>query len=196
MAKEWKVNDKQLAYDGYFKMEKYELEHTLYEGGWGVPIEREVMERGRVGGVLPYDPNTKEVLLIEQFRAGAIKDQAQPWLWEIIAGAIEQNESPVEMLHREAREEAGIELLEIVPVCEYLVSPGCTTEHASLFCARVDLAEAGGVFGLEDEGENILAKKYTAEEAIQMLDKGKIINGMTIIALQWFALNKNKLWGK
>jgi len=90
--KDVEVIDKELVYDGFFRIHRIHLRHRLFGGGWSDVLEREIFERGHVAAVLPYDPQLDEVVLIEQFRAGALKQQPTPWLLEIVAGAIEANE--------------------------------------------------------------------------------------------------------
>lgn len=188
MKKQWNILKRKFAYQGYFKAESLEIQHSLHAGGMGETIQRELFQRGPVGGVLPYDPVLDQVLLIEQFRVGALEDVNGPWLTEIIAGVIEHGESATDMLHREAQEEAGIQLDELTHISDYWASPGASNEHVSLHFALADLSQAGGVHGVAEEGEDILVKVVSADQAIQLLQQGKIANAMSIIALQWFAL--------
>ena len=186
MDRNWNLLDRTLAFDGYFKIIRYRLQHTLFAGGWGKPIVREVFERGSAAAVLPYDRERDELLLVEQFRIGALNDPAGPWLMELIAGIIEPGEPIEEVVRREAVEEAGITLDEVTPITDYYVSPGGTTEKLHLFWATADLSGAGGVHGLEDEGEDIRVHVVRPEEAFRMVDEGEIRNAMTLLALQWF----------
>jgi ADP-ribose pyrophosphatase len=80
-----------------------------------------------------------------------------------------------------------------VPVIRYLSSPGACTETVDLFCGRVDAGRAGGIHGLDEEGEDIRVVVYSLEAALALLEAGKIVNGKTIIALQWLALNYDRL---
>ena len=43
--------------------------------------------------------------------------------------------------------------------------------------------------GLENENEDIFVKSYRISEIKEKLINGKILNGVTLIALQWFFLN-------
>jgi ADP-ribose pyrophosphatase len=52
---------------------------------------------------------------------------------------------------------------------------------------------AGGVFGLESEGENILVKVLPFAEARAMLERDEIGNALGVIALQWLALHRDEL---
>ena len=99
---------------------------------------------------------------------------------------------------RETVEEAGCELLELVPICHYLVSPGGTSESITLFCARVDAARVGGVRGMVEEHEDIQLHVVSRAEALDLLRAGRINSAAPIIALQWLELNRPRLlerWG-
>lgn len=185
--------DKQTVFDGYFQILRYRLKFSLHQGGMSEAIDREVFERGQVAAVLPVDPERDKVVLIEQFRIGPYAVGWHPWLLEGVAGIIEQGESAEDVAIRETREEASCEVKELVPIMHYLSSPGACTETVALFCGRIDSSGAGGVHGLDEEHEDIKVMVYGVDEALDMLKAGKIVNGKTIIALQWLALNYPQL---
>ncbi|MCB1756413.1 MAG: NUDIX domain-containing protein [Gammaproteobacteria bacterium] len=182
---DFKILEQTLCFDGFFKIIKYRISHTLFAGGWMAPIEREIFERGSAAAVLPYDPDTDQVLLIEQFRAGAIHER-HAWLTELIAGIIETGEQPLEVIQREAVEEAGIHLRNPRFIQRYLASPGGSTEAIHLYYAEADLSEAGGFHGLAHEGEDIRVRLYQPQALFDMLENGEISNAMTLIAVYWF----------
>jgi ADP-ribose pyrophosphatase len=182
-----------LVYQGHFRLEKYQLRFRLFAGGWSQPVTRELFSRGTSAGVLPYDPYLDKVVLIEQFRIGALGGAQSPWLQEIVAGVVELNEAPEAVVKREAQEEAGLELLDLQPICKYWVSPGATSEQISLFCATVDSTHASGVYGLIEEGEDIKVKVLSAQDAFAAVEAGKINNASSIIALQWLQLHHSFL---
>lgn len=177
------------AFQGYFKVGRYFFRHSLHQGGVSEIISREVFERGQAAGVLPYDPVRDEVVLIRQFRAGAFVANRHPWTWEIVAGIIEDRETPETMIRREAVEEAGLTIGDIMPIHSVMLTPGACSEACQMYLGRVDTTNAGGVFGLESEGENILVKVVSLAEARAMLDRDEIDNAVTVIALQWLALH-------
>ena len=181
--------DKQAAFSGYFRIDRFRLRFPLYEGGMSREVVREVLERGQVAAVLLVDPDRDNLVLIEQFRPGPYAAGDEPWLIEAVAGVIEGAESAEEMTLREAREEANCEIREMLPVMRFFTSPGASTESVSLFCGRVDSTNAGGVHGLEEEGEDIRVMVVSVDEALSLLADGKIVNAKTIIALQWLASN-------
>jgi len=181
------------GYRGYGRIDTYRLRHRLHDGQWGAPIEREVYDRGHVGAVLPYDPMREVVVLIEQFRIGAHLAGLPSWQTEAVAGMIDRDETPETVARREAVEEAGIEIEALVPICRYMVSPGAITERVSLFCGKVDSRGAGGIHGLPEEGEDIKVEVVPVDALPQRLADGSIGNALTIIAVQWLLLHRDRL---
>ena len=153
---------------------------------------REVLERGHAVAVLPYDPVRREFVLIEQFRAGAVDDE-YPWLLEIVAGMIDTGETPEQVCVRETEEEAGLAIQQLIAIGSYFPSPGGCSEKLRLYLAMVDASNAGGVFGLEGENEDIRVHRIAEKTALDWLHEGRYNNSAIIIALQWFALNRNRL---
>ncbi|MEQ8514059.1 MAG: NUDIX domain-containing protein [Chromatocurvus sp.] len=188
-----RVLDEQDAFSGYFRVARVTLEHRCFNGGWSKPLTREVFHRGDAVGVLPFDPETDSLILLEQFRAGALRGDASPWMLELVAGIVEAGESDSDVVHREAREEAGCDLAELVPVASYYPSAGACSEHVRLFCGRVLSAGAGEVHGLDSEGEDILVHRIPRSEALDLLAADRIANGHTLVALQWLALHGDRL---
>jgi ADP-ribose pyrophosphatase len=186
------VLEKSLVYDGFFKLERYRLRHVLFAGGWSRPLTRELLERGHAAALLLYDPALDSVLLIEQFRIGALETE-NAWLLEIVAGMVEEGESAELVARREAEEEAGIRAEELAFICEYHVSPGGTSERIALYCGRADLSKAGGIHGLAEENEDIRALVVPFAQAMTLLAEGHIRSATPIIALQWLALHHQSL---
>jgi len=182
---------KESLYQGFFKCNKYTLKHKLFSGGW-VEIQREFFERGHAAALLPYDVKNDRVVLLEQFRFGAMESAGSPWLFELVAGMIEEGEVAEEVVKREALEEAGLTIKSCQFIMNYLASPGGTTEQIDLFIAEVDSTLVGGIHGLADEGEDIRVHVLPRETAYQWVVEGKINNAATIIALQWLELNRKK----
>lgn len=187
------VLSKESLYKGFFECNLYKLKHKLFAGGWSPEIKLEFFERGHAAVLLPYDVKNDTVVLIEQFRFGAMAGEKSPWLLELVAGMIEQDEVAEQVAKREAFEEAGLTVKSCQFMLNYLVSPGGTTEQIDLFIANVDSSEVGGLHGLAHEGEDIRVHVVPRETAYQWVKEGKIYNAATIIALQWLELNKENL---
>lgn len=193
MDKQFKILSKEIVYQGFFRVEEYRIKHTLFGGGWSSEITRELFMRGSCVAVLLYDPDADKVVLIEQFRTGAVLHPDKAWLVEIVAGAIEEGESAEEVAYRESVEEAGCEIQQLMVINEFYTTPGGSSEWITLFCGKVDSAKVGGIHGLDHEDEDILVRAVDFNEAYRMLENGEIESAIPIIAIQWLALNKDKL---
>ena len=187
----WTAIDRRLCYSGFFELTEIKLKHDLFDGGESPVLTRELLFRHHAAAVLPYDPVRDEVVLIEQFRIGAGEDPTGPWLYEIIAGLREPDESAEELVYREALEEADCTITDLIPVHRYYSSPGSSSEQIEIFCARTDTDGLGGIHGIDEEGEDIRVQVVKSETAFEWLDQGRIDSAVPIIALQWFRLNRD-----
>ncbi len=194
MKKQFEIVNKETAFSGFFKVNEITLKHTLYKGGWSEPLKREVFERGNCVAVLLYDPNRDEVVIIEQIRAGALKlGPEHAWLLEIVAGAVEEGETAEEVAYREAIEESGCEIETLIKVNDFFTSPGGTSELLTLFCGKVDTTNVGGIHGLVHEHEDIAVTALPFNEVYKMVEDGKILSAIPIIAIQWLKINRDWL---
>lgn len=180
-------------YRGFFQLIRLRLRHTLFGGGWSRVVQRELFHRGRCVAVLLYDPVDDQVVLIEQFRVGALMANEHAWLLEIVAGAIEEGESPDQVARREAFEEAGCRVRELFPIYEFFTTPGGLSEKITLFCGIIEGSPREGIHGLEEEDEDIRTTVVTFQRAMSLLAEGRIDSGIPIVALQWLALNREDL---
>src|SRR5580704_15793566 len=97
------ILNRETLFQGYFRVDRYRLRHERFEGGWSAPFTRELYHRSRqVAGILPFDPKSDKVVLIEQFRAGPMAAGEFPWLMEIPMGMVDVNETPEQAAQREA----------------------------------------------------------------------------------------------
>ena len=181
------------CFKGFYQLDRLHLKHRLFNGQMGPVISREVFVRHDAVCVLPYDPVRDEVVLIEQFRIGALTKGETPWLLELVAGLIDTQEEPAEVAKREAIEEADLELTSLMPITRYFPSPGASDEWVHLYLGRCDSRNACGVHGLAEEGEDIRVHVLSFEQAMAALASGLIGNAASIIALQWLAIHKTKV---
>jgi ADP-ribose pyrophosphatase len=180
-------------YQGFFRIEKFRLRHRRFDGDWSGAMDREVFSRPPAAAVLPYDPASDEVVLIEQFRIGAYVAGVEPWLIEVVAGIVDSDETPEGVASREAVEEAGCQILALEPIGRILPSPGGDSELIYLYCGKVDSAGIGGLHGLDHEHEDIRAFVLPFSEAFAQVAQAGVTNANALIALQWLALNRDRL---
>jgi len=190
---QWELLDREVLYQGFFRFERYHLRHQKYAGGWSGVYTREMFERGHAVAALPYDPKRDAVVMLEQFRPGALDAPGGPWLREFPAGMVEPGEDLEDVVRREMMEEAGLVPKRLEFITRFWVSPGGTTESLHLYYAEVDSEGVGGLHGLEHEHEDIRVSVVPREEAMAMLEQGLICSAGPMILLQWLALNIDRL---
>lgn len=191
-----KILEQETAYKGFFKIVRSTLSHRTFSGEWTKPLRRETFVRGPAAGAILYDPFRDAVVLIEQFRNGALLAGYEPWLFETVAGMVDPGETPEEAARRECLEETNCQVLAMHPICRYMQSPGGSSESHNLFCGIVDSTTANGVHGKPGEGEDIRVCVMPFSEAWEMMQQGEIFDSASIICLQWLKLNKDRLFAE
>lgn len=176
-------------FTGFFKMLSYKLRHRLFNGGWSAEIKRELFRRGEAAAAVLYDPDNDLIGLVEQFRIGALESEYGPWCLEVVAGMVEPDEPVDDVIRREIEEEAGLKSVRLLPISSYYSTPGACAEKVHLFCALCNLKDAGGVYGLDYEGEDIRFQTYTPDEVFSEMLHARTNNAATLIGLQWLQLN-------
>lgn len=187
------VLEQQPLYKGFFQLLKVRLRHRLFNGGWSREFSRELFAKAEAASAVVYDPVLDQIGLVDQFRVGTLDSPYGPWTLESVAGMVEEGESPADMMLRELVEEAGLQAKELLPITAFYPTPGSCNEYTHLFCAICDLTEAGGVFGVDGENEDILFKAYPAEEVFNAMLQSRMNNAATLIGLQWLQLNRTQL---
>jgi ADP-ribose pyrophosphatase len=185
-----RVHDPDILYRGFFELHGLKLAHRRFDGDWTGELYRELFVRTPAVGVLLYDPEKDTVALVEQFRIGALDEPQGPWQLELVAGIVEGSESVETVARRECMEEAGCQPYKLLPMLDYLVSPGGTNEKLHLYCGLVKLDEVSGIHGLTHENEDIRVSIMPLAIADFGVRTGRINNAATIMAIQWLLLNK------
>ena len=191
----FQILEREKMFQGKFRVDRVKLRHEKMGGGWSDDYEREVFTIGQVAAVLPYDPVRDEVILIEQFRAGAmVAGEEYPWILEPVAGLITETESPEEVATREAQEEAGCELGSLEQIGRIQPSPGGVSQVTRLFVGRVSTEAVNGIYGVTEENEETRPIIVAYKDIPELLsDPKRATNGITIIALQWMLLHHDRL---
>jgi ADP-ribose pyrophosphatase len=176
-------------YQSYFAVEEAGLRVRRFDGAPSPELRRAVFAMADAVAVLPYDPVRDRVLLIEQFRPGPfLRGDPNPWLVEAIAGRIDPGETAADAARREAEEEAGLALGELIPLPGHYPSPGAVTEFIEGFIGLVDLPDsAGGLGGLASEHEDIRSHVTGFDDLMALVESGEVGNGPLVILALWLA---------
>ena len=192
MTKKFNIVSKEIVYDGFFKVLKYRVKHALFNGGESETYSRELLERGHAVAVLLHDPILDQIILVEQFRVGAIESD-NPWVIELVAGMIEPGESVEDVARREVKEECGAEVSELQFIADFYGSVGGCSEMTSVFYAAVDANKFDGVHGLSAENEDIRVVKMCSSEFIENIKNNVFCTSSLITAGYWFIATHAKL---
>lgn len=190
-----RISARREPYAGFFAIEEYDLSWREFDGGFSREAKRAIFVSGDAVTVLPYDPVRDRVLLVEQFRMGPFgRGDPQPWLLEPIAGRIDPGETPQEAARREAQEEAGIILSELIPIMGYYPSPGAKAEYQHAFLALTDLPDSVATVGGEaQEVENIKGHLLPFAAMMDLVTSGEINNAPMLISALWLQRERPRL---
>lgn len=188
---QFNVDQHELLYRGFYKMDLLTVSHQCFNGE-SLTIKRELFNRHDAVCVLLVDFHQNQVVFVEQFRVGALREN-NPWLLELVAGLIDKDEEPEQVARREAVEEAGVDIGRMELISRYLPSPGGSNERIHLYVGEVNALKAHGVHGLDEEGEDIRVTTVAIDEAYEWVKQGIVNNAAAIIGLQWLQLNEAEL---
>ena len=182
---------------GWFFTRTFDLRHQTFSGHGSPQVRREVFLAPDAAIVLPYDPVSDSVLLVEQFRMGPYaRGEALPWMLEPVAGRVDPGESAEDCARREAREEAGLNVTELHRIAGCYPTPGCSSEFYHCFvglCALPERGQDGG--GLVEEAEDIRTHVLPFDSAMELVSSGEARNAPLILTLLWLASKRSELRG-
>ena len=189
------VHDRAAGYLGFFELAEFQFDHRRFDATRSPPVTREAFLAFDAALVLPYDPATDHILLIEQLRFGPLwRDDPQPWVFEPIAGLVDAGEDPVETARREAMEESGLRLGALEPMVQVYASPGYSTEFFHCFLGIANLSEfTASSGGLASEHEDIRSHVMPFDTAMGLVQTGEINAGPLIMMLYWLAAERGRL---
>ncbi len=185
MDKQIKIIDSELLSDNKYILRKIHYEYTE-KSGQRVMQTREVYDRGNGAVILLYNKQRRTVILTRQFRLPTyVNGNATGMLIEACAGLLDKD-NPEVAIRRETEEETGYKIGAVTKVFEAYMSPGSVTEILYFFIAEYEASmkvNEGG--GLEEEQEEIEVLELGYEKAMEMMKKGEIRDGKTMMLLQY-----------
>lgn len=182
-------------YANFFAIEEYDVTWRQFDGQMSQTVTRAAFLSGDAVTVLPYDIARDRVLVVEQFRAGPLaRGDGQCWQIEAIAGRVDPGEGPEQAARREAVEEAGLHLSELLEVARYYPSPGAVSEYLYSYVALTDLPDGcAGVFGVEGEAEDIRGHLISFDHLMALVASGEIENSPLILTALWLQRERGRL---
>jgi len=182
------------VFRGHLRVDELLIRHGRFGGGMTDVFSREIVSRADAVVVVPYDPVTDQVVLIEQFRACTLMNGDRSWMIEWVAGVIDEGETLEEVCVRELKEESGlIPTGPLLPITSVYATQGFCSERFYVYCAPVDATKASGLHGLAEEHEDIRVFALPFPEAYALWEAGRINNNSGTIGILWLALHRESL---
>ena len=174
--------------DDWYVLKKTTFDFRRADGSWQT-VSRETYDRGNGATVLLYNKMRRTVVLTRQFRYPAYVNGYDGLLIEACAGLLDERD-PETAIKMEVEEETGFRIGTVQKVFEAFMSPGSVTEKLFFFVAEYDpTSKAGSGGGLEADGEDIGVLEIDFDTALNMITNGEIVDGKTIMLLQYARLN-------
>lgn len=187
-----RINSVDVLSDSWYTLRRVDFDYRTASGEWS-RRQREAYDRGNGATVLLVDWQRETVVLTKQFRIPAYMNKHPDGLLvETPAGLLDEDDAET-AIRREVEEETGYRVGTVVPLFELFMSPGSVTERVSFFVAEYspsDRVALGG--GVEAEGEEIEVLELTIDDATEQLARGRIVDGKTVLLLQWVQLERSR----
>ncbi len=188
------VLEDEVVWGQRFALQRVRFRYARFDGTPSGILTWELWRRGQGVLILPYDPATDRIAMIEQFRLPALAAGLPPVMTECPAGLLEAGEDPVASATRELTEETGLTALAVETIGRFQLMQGGCDEVVHFHCARVDLADAtASTHGLATEHEETRVLLLPAEEAFRMVADNRIQNAPAALALLWLQVNRARL---
>ena len=185
-----KIHKREWVRKGFLPVLRTVYAYLRFDGSWSKKLDREIIHRGNIVAVLPYDPRVDKYVLIKQFRIGAywaptINEgfSGDGIIWETVSGHVDEGESIEAAAKRELKEESGLNCSDLKSLGSVLTNPGMCDERLHIFLASVDSLNCEGIFGLESESENIQTHALDRETVQHMISDGRIEKASALLAI-------------
>ena len=189
------IREDEVVWAGRFPLQRVRFTYERFDGTRSAELTWELWRRTGGVAMLPYDPWSDRLVLIEQFRLPVHAAGLPPIHTECVAGLLEPREEPEAAARRESMEEAGLAPDLVEHIGQYMLMQGGCDELMRLYCGRVRLPETGSdaTHGLAHEGEDIRVLLMPAEEAFARLEINAIQNATCALTLFWLRHHRARL---
>ena len=190
------VDSTETVWKGRTQLDVVRYRNRRFDGAMSGVRTWEVWMRGHAVGVLPYDPRTDQLVMIEQFRYPAMLAGVDPVMLEVPGGFMDAGETEEQTAAREMQEEMHLATDRVHRVGHFVLTAGGSDESVTIFAGRIaappaDADGIAGYAGLASELEDIRIRVLPADEAIENALAGRYSNSITVMALLWFAAKRD-----
>lgn len=188
LADRIQITEEKLLSDNWYILKRFTFNYLGKNGQWTTQ-QREAYDRGNGATILLHNPQADTVILTRQFRLPTfVNGNPTGMLIEACAGLLD-DEHPDDAIRRETEEETGYRIQSVQKVMEAYMSPGSVTEKLFFYLAHYTADTervAGG--GIDEEEIDIL--ELPLSRAMDMVARGDIMDGKTIMLLQYLRLQQ------
>lgn len=188
-AERVRIKNVDILSDHWYVLRKFTFDYRRRNGQWQTLV-REAYDRGNGAAILLYNRTRKTVILTRQFRLPAFANGHDGMLVEVCAGLLDKDD-PETCIRKETEEETGYRIANVRKVFEAFMSPGSVMERLYFFVGEYEAKDKisdGG--GLVDDGEEIEVLEMTLDDAMAKVAHGEIMDGKTIMLLQYAKLER------
>ena len=189
------LENRDVKYHNFITVSECKIAYTHSDGDRR-EMERVIHDHGHAVAVLPVDRERRVALMVRQLRAGAVaNNEPDPMLLEPAAGLIDEGETPQQAVLREAHEELGFNIKDLMHVSTLYTSPGAVTEKVHTYLASYSLTDRvheGG--GLVHEDEDIIVEEIALDELGEAALQGKFRHVIAMILIQSLMLSEPELF--
>jgi ADP-ribose pyrophosphatase len=191
-----KIIDRTALYEGAFKIESLTIEMDKHEGGTQT-LKRLNFDRGNSVAMLGYDAARDEVVLVNEFRAGALAAGANAYNDAVPAAILKDGENATSAAVKQMQRKTGLDFTgaQVIHNGVYSSSGG-SSEKIALVVGAVDSSKAGGVHGDPAKQDDILTVVMKADDFIDRAEKGQLTDMKTMAMAFWLANNRAALQKK
>ncbi|GAB4028104.1 GDP-mannose pyrophosphatase NudK [Spirosoma koreense] len=182
------ITEEKLLSDNWYVLKRFTFNYLGKNGQWATQ-QREAYDRGNGATILLHNPQTDTVILTRQFRLPTfVNGNPSGMLIEACAGLLD-DEHPDDAIRRETEEETGFRIQSVQKIMEAYMSPGSVTEKLFFYLAEYTSDTERNLGGGIDE-EEIDILELPVSQALVMMERGEIMDGKTIMLLQYLRLRQ------
>lgn len=180
---------------GFINLDEINIEYRRLSDGQITQVSRQIISKKDAVAILLYDPVKRSFVLVQQLRLPAhlnlLPDQKNGVLTEVVAGNIEEGESPEQSAVREAGEETGFQIEKTEKFGQVFSSPGYSTEQIHFYFAEITPEIRKTRVPLRLDGtEDIRIVEWPVDQVRTKIGNGEISDMKTLFAFQWFFMKE------